>query len=344
LAPVISVVLAMALGATESSAAEPLPVAVRISESLHEGCPTTPGMRERLESHLGHLRQAGPGEPAIDLAVGVERRAGVSRGTLTLSFAGVSVHRNASSTSCEDVIGALSMMAAIAIGEEAERFTSDVTEQPSVEVTTELPASASTSPSSAKAAPPRVQGVSPRPGVPPRGAHGKRLAAAVGAGFEINGNRGAVLVATWFAQLTLPAPFDPALRVGVARSSREAVSSPRGVVAIRWSELTLAGCADLLRERGFRVGPCLNVELGRLEASVVVPRPTLDVSYLWLSLGASAKVAWRPLPRFSVEMMVGVRSPVMRKELFFEPYGDPVAYRAPAISPFMGIGFVAHLP
>ena len=335
----MAVVLAMAFGAKESSAAEPLPVAVRISESLHDGCPTTPGMRERLEAHLGHIREAGADEPAIDLAVRVERRDAVSDGTIVLSFAGVSVHRNASSTSCEDVVAALSMMAAIAIGEEAERLSSHPSEEPSVAATTEPPAPASAPgarrPARRVAPPP----VSPRT-VPPR----KRVAAGLGAGVELNGNRNAVLMGTWFTQLAFAAPLDPTLRVGVARSMREAISSSRGVVAIRWSELTLAGCADLLREQELRVGPCFNAELGHLEASVVVPRPVVEASYLWLSLGGSARIAWRPLPLFSVEMMVGARAPVLRKELFFEPYAEPVAYRAPAISPFMGLGFVAQLP
>lgn len=336
----MAVVLAIAFGAKVSSAAEPLPVAVRISESLHDGCPTTPRMRERLEAHLGHIREAGGDEPAIDLAVRVERRDAVSDGTIVLSFAGVSVHRNASSTSCEDVVAALSMMAAIAIGEEAERITSssEGSEEPSVAGSTEPPALASTPKASAPAARRPARRVAPPP-VSRR----KHVAAGLGAGVELNGNRNAVLMGTWFAQLAFAAPLDPTLRVGVARSTREAISSSRGVVAIRWSELTLAGCADLLREQELRVGPCFNAEIGHLEASVVVPRPVVEASYLWLSLGGSARIAWRPLPFFSVEMMVGARAPALRKELFFEPYAEPVAYRAPSVSPFMGLGFVAHL-
>jgi hypothetical protein len=341
LAPAVLVLLAIFIGETESSAAEPLPVAVRISESLHEGCPKTPAMHERLEVHLGRVRQAAVDEPAIDLVVRVERRDAVSHGTLALSFAGVSIHRNASSTSCEDVVAALSMMAAIAIGDEAEHFASAVSEDASVAVTTEPPAPAITQSSSGRTAARRDEPVAPHPLAPSRG---KRAALSLGAGLELNGNRGAVLVATWFAQLTLPARFDPALRVGFARSTREAISSPHGVVAIRWSELALAGCVDLFSARELRVGPCLSAELGRLEASVVVPRPVVDSSYLWLALGASGKIAWRPIPRFSVELMVGARSPVLRKELYFEPYAERVVYRAPMVAPFIGAGFVAHLP
>ncbi|MBX3212212.1 MAG: hypothetical protein KF850_09280 [Labilithrix sp.] len=330
-------VLATALCAKTSAAAPPLPVAVRISESLHEGCPTAPGMGERLEAHLAHIREARPDEPAIDLAVRVERRGAVSHGTLELSFSGVSVHRSAASTSCEDVVGALSLMAAIAIGEEAERLASHGPEEASV--AEPPPAPASPPKSSARAARRPQRRGTPRPAVPR-----KRLSAALGAGFEVNGNRNAVLMGAWFAQLTLPAPLDPTVRVGAARSTREPIASSRGVVAIRWSELTAAGCVDVLREPQLRVGPCFNAEVGLLEASVVVPRPAVDASYLWLSLGGAARIAWRPMPAFSVEMTLGARAPVLRKELFFEPYAEPVAYRAPAISPFIGLGFIAHLP
>lgn len=331
--------LATALVARTASAVEPLPVAVRISESLHEGCPTTPGMAARLEGHLAHIREARPDEPAIDLAVRVERRGALSHGTLVLSFSGVSVHRDASSTSCEDVVGALSMMAAIAIGEEAERLASHGPEEPEVVGSAEPPAPARADETSARTVPRPRRRAAPPPVVPR-----KRVSASLGAGFEVNGNRNAVLMGTWFAQLALAAPLDPTFRVGVARSMREPIASSRGVVAIRWSELTAAGCVDLLRERQLRVGPCFNAEVGLLEATVVVPRPAVDASYLWLSLGGAGRIAWRPLPALSVEMLLGARAPVLRKELFFEPYAEPVAYRAPALSPFIGLGFIAHLP
>ena len=338
--PSMAVVLAVALGAKASSAAEPLQVAVRISETLHGGCPTTPGMRERLEAHLGHIREANADEPAIELAVRVERRGVVSEGTLTLSFAGESVHRSASSTSCEDVVAALSMMAAIAIGEEVERIASSRrSEEPSVAGTTKPPAPASRTDSNEPAARRPARHVAPRPA-----SRRKLVVAGLGVGVELNGNRNALLVGTWFAQLDFAAPLEPMLRVGVARSTRESISSSRGVVAIRWSELTWAGCAALLRAGELRVGPCLNAELGHLEASVVVPRPGSDSSFLWLSLGGSARIAWQPLPLLSIEMMAGIRAPLLRKELFFEPYAEPVAYRAPSISPFIGVGFVARFP
>ncbi|MDF2697660.1 MAG: hypothetical protein K0S65_6043, partial [Labilithrix sp.] len=140
------------------------------------------------------------------------------------------------------------------------------------------------------------------------------------------------------------APFEPAVAIGLARSTRERVSSPRGAFALRWSEITAAACADVVRTGTLRVGPCVNVEVGTLDASVIAPLPARDYSYLWLSAGASAKIAWRILPPLSVEMNGGARTPLVRSALFFEPDRDSVIYRAAVVVPFATVGLVAHLP
>jgi len=352
----MTVALAVASGPGVASAGEPLAVPVRISEVTHAGCPKEPALRERLEVHLGHIRAPAEGEPAIDLAIEVEKRGELSIGTLTLTAAGASVQRAASSTSCEDVLAALTMMAVIAIGEQAERLSPEPSKEAGAPSSAEPPErqgpqgrrgpahahppTASTSrrgtnvPSKPEARPVR----------PSTAASSKSVSFALGSGVELNDNRGPVVLGTWFAQITFPAPFDPALRVGVARSTRERASIAPGAIAIRWSELIWAVCADVHRDRGFRVGPCLNGELGSLQASVIRPLPAHDVPSPWFSLGASAKATWRILPPLDVEVMAGVRAPILRRELFFEPLDYLLAYRAPMLVPFADLGFVVHLP
>lgn len=345
-----SIVCAAAFGAGVSSAKEPLPVAVRVSESSHAGCPKKPGLRERLEAHLGHIRTPAEGEPAIDVAISIKRQESLSVGTLTLSAAGASVQREASSTSCEDVIAALTVMAAISIGEQAERLSHEPSEQVSAPPSGEPPSPSRPSDTRPPRPPPSPASVGttqlPAPRPPPSdGARpSKRVAVSLGSGVEVNGNRGAVLLGTWFAEVSFPVPFDPTVRLGLARSTREVASIPRGAIAIRWVELTWATCADLYRDQRFRVGPCLNGELGRLEASVVRPLPARDIPSDWISVGGSARMSWRLLPSFSIEMMVGARAPLLRRELFFEPFRQPLAYQAPSVAPFAEIGLVAHLP
>ncbi|OJY18207.1 MAG: hypothetical protein BGO98_31060 [Myxococcales bacterium 68-20] len=336
-------VLALVFSAKVSFAAESPPV--RISESLHQGCPKQPSMRERIKAHLGTIRDARPDELAIEVAFRIERRNALSHGTVTLSLGGVSTERKASSKSCADVVAALSMMAAIAIGEEAERLSSELPEEPptAVDEPSPLPASSRAAPSS-DAHPVQVQPMPSAARPQAKAGHVDRLRGALGTGIELNGNRELVLMPTGFAQLTFPARFDPVVRVGLARSFRGRASSSRGEVAIRWSVIKLAGCADVLRAEAFRLGSCLVGELGLLEAAKVDPLPAREFSYFWLSLGASAKAAWRLLPGFYIETMVGARVPVTQRELYFNPYTEPLAYKSPLVVPFAAVSLVAQVP
>ena len=170
------------------------------------------------------------------------------------------------------------------------------------------------------------------------------MTGGLGSGLEVNGSRGAVLLGTWFAEVTLPMRLDPTLRLGYARSTRERASIAPGAIALRWVELVWSMCLDAYRDEGFRVGPCVNGELGSLQASVIRPLPARDIATSWVSLGVAARASWRILPRFDVEMLAGARAPLIRRELFFEPFQDVLAYRAPVLSPFMQIGFVVRLP
>ena len=336
--PAALVLLGLFLHARPAGAAETVPTPVRISEAYHEGCPKTPDMLARLEAHLGanRVEAAGADGHAMDLDIRIERRSGVSHGTLTLIVGGVSVERTASSRACGDVVAALAMMAAIAIGEE--------TAAPAPAPTDPEPSSPVVRPSSKRPQKER-RPERAKPDKPRASPRRDSIAPAIGAGIEVNGNRGAVAMPKWFAQVGFPRlPFEPTLVVGLARSARERISSSRGAIAVRWSEIMLAGCADVVRTGALHFGPCVNVEAGALEASVIAPLPVREFSYLWLSAGASAKIAWRVLPALSVEMTGGARASLVRSELFFEQDTSTVVYRAPPIVPFVASGFVAHLP
>jgi hypothetical protein len=110
---------------------------------------------------------------------------------------------------------------------------------------------------------------------------------------------------------------------------------------VQWSELLLDVCVELFRVDALRVGPCVNGEVGRLDAVVKAPLQFRSQSRWWVTAGGSAKVAWQLHRRFSVELSGGARVPVLRHRLFFEP--STVVYEAPAVVPFVGAAFVAHL-
>lgn len=327
-------------GERPSRAEEPPALAVRITESFHDGCPKRPSMRERIEAHLGRLREAGPDELAVDLAFDIKRQGAMSHGTLTLSLSGASVERNASAKSCADVVAALSMMAAIALSSDAseERIA-----PPATEPTPPSPGQEATAPATPEAALPFSVRSGHATARQRPSQYGNHVTLSFGTGIEVDANRGAVLAPSWFAQLTLPTSLTPTLRIGLARTLGERAASAGGEATIRWTELTLMGCVDLLRTEQLRFGPCVNSELGSLEATKVDPLPARKLAYFWPSLGASGRLTWRVVPGFSVDLMVGARAPLIARELFFEPDRESAVYRTPALVPFIGIGFVARV-
>lgn len=345
---VATVVMALALTERRSMAEERPAVALRIEESFHSGCPKSPSTRERIEAHLGQVREAAPGEQAIELRFDVVRRGALSDGTLTLSFAGVSVERKASSKSCADVVAALSMMAAIAIGEETERRAGDSTvkEPETAEPTTpsnnEPVIGPATTPPMHTPPPSARETRRTREHRPPRrDLHHVRL--SFGTGVEVQGNRGAVVMPSWFGQVTLPVPLDPSLRVGLGRTFGEDASSPRGDATIRWTVLTLAACGTLLRTERLQFGACVTGELGRLEAIRVDPLPANKLFYFWPTAGASGKLTWDVTREFSVDLAMGLRVPLIERELYFNSDRSTAVYQTPAIVPFVGLGAAVRL-
>ncbi|AKU95326.1 hypothetical protein AKJ09_01990 [Labilithrix luteola] len=328
-------------------------MALRIEESFHSGCPKHPSTRERIEAHLGRVREARPGEQAIELHFDVVRRGATSDGTLTLSLAGVSVERKASSKSCADVVAALSMMAAIAIGEETERLSSEPENAP-------VPAdSEATKPSTEQGAETALAGPvespvpldfnPPSPAVVtatreqrPGRQNARQVALSFGTSVEVDGNRGALVMPQWFGQVTFPLPLDPTLRIGLARTMGAGADSPLGEATLRWTVLAIAGCANVMRTERLQLGPCLNGELGRLEATRVDPLPANKLFYFWPSLGASGRLAWKVTPALSLDLTIGVRAPLIARELYFNPDREAVVYRTPAIVPFVGAGVVVR--
>lgn len=315
-------------------AAESLPaeaIAVRVHETLHAGCPTDPSIFDRLKAHLPTLREAYPGEQAIALDVRTEVRERLSFGMLTITIGEAHDERVASSVSCADVLAALSMMAAIVIGEDARASAAAIPVAPVAPAEpAELPARR----------PPRR---TPPAHSPPASHDEKRVRWSLGAGAEVDVNRGSVLLGRWFAGARLPLLFDPTLRLGVARSTRGLLTSSRGDVTLRWSVITFDACAALYRIPTLSIGPCFDSEVGTIDASVVDPAPARNSTHFWLSAGASGKVAWQPVGALSVELAVGFRIPVPRSELFFEPDRN-VIYRSPVVIPAVMTSIVAHFP
>lgn len=293
-------------------------------------------MLARVRARLARAREAVDGEPAIEVEVRVERRDGVSRGTVALIGEDERTERMASSPSCERVLTALAIMAAVGLDEGMAPAPAPAPD----ESVTELPAPAgepppimptpSTGSAPANIAIPRARRRAPHVGV------------SLGSSLDFSANRAAIVTPGVFAQLAFSGRFEPLLRLGFARSFRDEVVSVRGSAGLVWTEGTVAGCGGLLRHSTLRAGLCLNAEAGTLQAIVNEPLPSRGRTRPWISAGASARLAWRPLSALSFEIVGGARVPLLRNQLFFEPLS--LVYEAPAVIPFAGMAVVAHLP
>lgn len=303
-------------------------------------------MLGRVRARLPRVRQAVEGEPAVDVDVRVERRDGVSHGTVALVGGGERAERTASSASCERVLAALAVMAAIGLDERDVPVSPAPAPSPPP-----APDEDATVPAPTEGEPPLVAPL-PRTGAGPKTAPERaappalprppHFGVAVGTSFEASANRAAVFTPAVFGQLVFPLRFEPSLRLGFARSFRQDAVSARGSAGLDWTVATIAGCGDLVRHAALSAGPCVNAEAGALEAVVVDPLPSRGRTRLWLSAGASARVAWRPLRALSFEVAVGARVPLIRNQLFFEPL--TLVYEAPFVVPFVGTAVLAHLP
>lgn len=318
--------------ARSARAESPSPIAVRTFEDLHDGCPRSPTFSERLTARLPRIHEAVDGESAIRVEARVERIGELSHGTLTLGASSERVEREALSPSCEEVISALAVMAAVGLDEGAL---------------------AAPAPEERPVAPAEIAPVSPPSSRPARAAarplssnrrHRRgdaSPAVSLATGIQITANRAAVVLATLSGELGFRSALAPAIRLGVGRSVAENYVTQQGGARVQWSELLLDVCVALFRAGQFRVGPCFDAEVGRLHADVLPPLEFRSQSRWWVTAGGSAKVAWQLHRRFSVELSGGVRVPVVRDRLFFEP--DTLVYEPPPVVPFAGIAFVAHL-
>lgn len=328
---------AVALAGKTAHAEERPDIPVRVSVELHEGCPQKPTLLGRLHARLPRVREAEDGEPAIGVEVRVERRNGVSNGTVALVGEGERTERSASSPSCERVLTALAIMAAVGLDEGLKPLPPAPAPAPSSDVReAESPAAESEPPEPTPRPPAPAKVVTPSPRRRPH------VGLAIGSSHELSANRAAIVMPGVFAQIAFPGRLEPFLRLGFARSFRDDVDSVRGRAGLVWTEGTVAGCGDLFRTATLGGGLCLNAEAGALQAIVSEPLPSRGRTRPWFSVGASARLAWRPLAALSFEIVGGARVPLVRNQLFFEPLS--LVYEAPAVVPFVGTAVVAHLP
>jgi hypothetical protein len=318
--------------------------ATRIDYSASPGCPDEGAFVARVRARTSRLRAPAPGEGASEYRVQVTPMAAGARGSLTVvEPSGATSSREVEGDTCESVVEALALIAALALDPDASTAL-----LPPMGASAPSSPTASSAPAQGAAAgePPRaiardapVEARSEPPAPSPWAAH---LAAMAGAELT-SGLAPGVLVgpalsveAIW-RQRDWPTAVEPVLdvRLGVSRLAAT-VPAHVGSARFAWTLGRLEGCPVRAVVGSFEVLPCVRFDGGDLQAvglGVDLPRPA--ASRLWLSLGALCRLRWTPLPPILLEVDAGVSAPLVRDRFYFDTPPTSI-YDVPALAAVAG--------
>ena len=321
------VALAVAGGSLLASPSETEPL--RVEVTAPDTCPSEPTVFDRVRSHTARIREAAVGESARTLRVVLAPMHGGFVADLKLVENGDVLERRVPGKTCEEVLAAVALIAALTIDPLASAVPVDAG-APSLDGgAASLDATAPRTralPEEPAAATEDARPAAPRPGVN----------ATLGASFEAHGLGELVLGRSVWIEGALATSPSPALRLRLARTQSFTEERDGRPAFFQLTTLALEGCLTALRTGGeldrsatLELRPCAQIAGGVLEGSSSafgevnrMPRP-------WATLGALVQARWRVLGPLELEAAVGPSVPLVRDKFFFLPQND--VYRAPGV-------------
>ncbi len=310
-------------------------------------CPGPDAFFREVRGRTARARAARSGETARVLVVRIEARGERFAGSLSIDDAGArSTPREVEGATCAEVVGALGLVAALAVDPHASVAPRPV---PSTAPPDEAPVSAppeKRAPETPPRATPPPAPSAPAPSRPPppeRTANGTPRF-AVGLQAEVSAVAGAVGSGRLFGELVVGrGTFSPSIRIAIARSLEVDRPARIGVAKMRWT----TGGVDLCPLRvtlttGVDALPCVGLAAGVLDAEGGAVGAPQSRSRPWVAGDAHARLVWAPLRAFAVEIEGGAIAPFFRESFFFEP--DIPVYEAPPIAAFGRIGASVRFP
>jgi len=354
-------VCAVGDAARAQGGAEPITVAY---EAPNE-CPDADAFFREVAARTTHARAAKPGDRARRLHVVVARRGHVYAGKLWIEETETSSSaREVIGAACADVVGALSLVAAVAVDSEAsvaQRTAQQATIRPASapEVGAKGPPAGEPAPrppgsdtaGTSSSAPDGIADGPPTKG-PASGARPSREAPpqvqtrpasmrfAVGAQLQVAEIAGVVFAGRVFGELQIEdsaRAWAPSLRVAISRSLDIERRASVGHATLGFTELSLEGC-PLTAAIGahFIARPCIGASGGVLKAQGKNVRLTNESMRPWATAFAYAQLAWSPFQALALEIDAGALAPLYRDTFFFtgSPSNLPI-YQAPPVA-FVG--------
>jgi hypothetical protein len=312
------------VGSVAAASAEEPSVPVRVEYRGAEVCSDAGQFLRDLLARDARVRAAAPGERAPVLVVTVTSGARQTvRGHLVVEDVdGTVSRRDVDGDGCESVLGALALMAAIAVDPTAPLHGDDV------------PKTTPPAPATVEAGVEAKDQVAPSPG--PVATSGFRLGFVGGAG----ATTGTAPSVAWMIPVSAEiawgrdASVSPLFRAGFEHSDSGQDAATGGDARFVRNAGTLDLCASVPVGGAVRLLPCVHAEGGAMSATGSNIQPALSDTRPWVGLGALGAVRYLVLSPLFVELSLGVRFPLVRDRFFFEP--DTTVFRPPVAAGFAG--------
>lgn len=340
----------------------PESVPVRVRAELGLDCPSAESFLTRILARTPRARRAEATETGRQFELSVSPNGAAHQGTLVVQGGAEPTRREVVADSCEEVIEALALVAALTIDPDA--VTSPL---PNRRVQAAAPLPAAPCPAAPEPAVPEAcPGVATVPALPvttvvpaehpspPR----TREDSASPRGFRVSAGLQAELAVGPTSPQILPVGrlwvgggplkdgrFAPTVGVSAAFGSRS-VESSAGGADFTWMAFRLDGCAfDFLPGERWALRPCMSAEAGILNGKGRPPAGVMAESHLkpWAAAGFLARLESRPLGPLLFRLEGGPLIPLYSKTEFYLPNvaaGSGATSQVVKVSP---IGFTLGL-
>lgn len=352
-------ILSRATGARAQDAPEPFTV----DYAAPDGCPDSSAFFGEVTARTPRARAATAGEKARVLHVRVEKRGEAHVGKLSIEEAGAtSTAREVRGGSCGEVVGALGLVAALAVDPRASvaprpapaaaaaaaagsPASSAPATTPEEKAAPEKdPANSPPKDDAKDPAPPKTDADRPSTSSPSTPQRNEPSRWTIGAGGEVAALSNAVVALRIFGELDVGGRlFAPSIRIAATRTIPVDRAAPIGSAALTWttggveiSPLRLDLASTIVAR------PCAGVAVGVLDAAgagIATPR---SETRAWFAATVHGRLVWAVAPALAIELEGGAILPILRESFFFDP--NILVYRAPAISGFGRLGLGVRFP
>jgi hypothetical protein len=329
---------------------------VQIEIEAPEGCSGADAFFNSLRSRTDRVRRADGNEPHTTLQVRLTRTHGQVVGELRMvDDRGGTDSRKVQGASCEDVVQALSLTAALALDPSA--LGSAPATAPAGAAATPAGTSAGASAASGEASSTGTAPVAPAADVRARDSakSSKDVAephaspspvarrpvptaefAAGPVGLTVlSGSFSTGIAVAARKTLGEDGVFRPSLGLAIAYARNDVVQSP-GAAQASLAALTATVCPLRLTASILTLQPCALLLGGRLSATSRTANHKSTVDRLWLSAGGSLRMAAHLGGDIALELEAGVTAPLSKRK-FYETEPENVVAQTPTISPIVGL-------